>query len=199
VFSLMAAIIPGEPPVLSNFTPSGVYEPRTVVPASTWLFTRALADRVGRWRSYRACYQAPSQDWLYRAHAQGGNLRLVPALTVVAFPSGYRPGSYLDNDDAEHGAWSERIRNEPGFREQLLTDLVLGQAREGPYAASSTAVWLYLSRAAKNAAGAVLSAAGIPPASVRLFLSSPRKGAFIDSLRRVRGLPELSRREAMKR
>lgn len=198
MFSLMAAIIPGQPPVLGNFTPSGRYEPRTVVPASSWLFRRTLTERVGPWRSYRDCYQAPSQDWLYRAHARGCDLRLEPALTVVAFPSGYRRGSYVDGDDGEHRAWAERIRSNPAFREDLLTDVALGQAREGPYAVSSTAVLPYLSRAVKNAARATLSAVGVPPASVRLFLTSPRKGAFIDSLRHARGLPELSRRRSEK-
>src|SRR5918993_934900 len=191
--SLMAAIIPGHPPALSNFTPSGRYEPRTVVPASSWVFRRSLSERVGPWRSYRECYQAPSQDWLCRAEQAGSDSRLVPALTVVAFPSGYRHGSYTSNDDTEQVEYLARMTSDPVFRERLLTEMVLGQAAGGPYTLSTTAVRPYLSRAVKNAVSAALSAAGVPPASVRLFMTSPRRGHFIETLRRTRGLPPLSR------
>ena len=191
VFSLMAAIIPGHPPALSNFTPSGHYEPRTVVPASSWVFRRSLSERVGPWRSYRECYQAPSQDWLCRAQQAGSDSRLVPALTVVAFPSGYRQGSYTSNDDSEQAQYLARMTSDPLFRERLLTEMVLGQAAGGPYTLSTTAVRPYLWRAVKNAGSAALSAAGVPPASVRLFMSSRRRGHFIETLRQTRGLPAL--------
>jgi glycosyltransferase involved in cell wall biosynthesis len=193
VFSLMAVIIPGHEPVLSNFTPSGRYEARTVVPASAWLFRRALWARVGPWRSYRESYRAPSQDWLHRAMRAGSDSRLVPAVTVVAFPSGYRQGSYTDRDDSENASYAARIATDPQFRESVLTSMVLGQAAGGQHGLSTTAVRPYLVRGGKNAVSAALSAIGVPPGAVRLFLKSRRRGHFIDSLRRVRGLPALSR------
>lgn len=193
VFSLMAVMIPGHPPALSNFTASGRYELRTVVPASSWLFTRALSDRVGPWRSSRQCYQAPSQDWLRRAKHAGADLRLLPSLTVVAFPSGYRKNSYVDRDDSENARYAARMRAEPEFRERLLTDLVLGQAAGGEYALSKTAVRPYLRRAASNAISAALSRLGVSPVSVRMLLRSPRRGYFIDTLRQTRGLPAFPR------
>ena len=187
VFSLMAVVIPDRPPVLSNFTPTGHYEPRTVVPTSSWLFRRALAKRVGSWRSYRECYQVPSQDWIYRANRAGADLRLVPSVTVVALPSGFRRNSYVNQDDSENAEFAARIRSEPGFRERLLTSIMMGQA------SSTASVRSQLVRAAKNAVSATLSAFGIPPASVRFFLKSRRRGHFIDTLRQVRGLPALTR------
>ena len=193
VFALMALIVPGHPPLLSNFTPSGRYEPRIVVPASSWLLRRGLVDRVGPWRPYRGSYQAPSQDWLHRSARAGADLRIVPSLTVVAFPSGYRKNSYIDRDDSEHARYAASIRSDSTFRERLLTEMVLGQAGGDELTLSGTAVRSYLRRAAKNAAGAVLSWCGVSPASVRLFLKSRRRGHFIDTLRRTRGLPELSR------
>jgi len=193
VFALMAVVIPGHPPVLSNFSPSGRFEPRIAVPASSWLHRRALWERVGPWRSYRECYQAPSQDWLHRAMRAGADSRLVPSLTVLAFPSGYRHGSYTRGDDAENASYAARVHCDARFRERLLTDIALGQAAGDKYALSTTAVGPYLARGAKNAVRAALSALGVPPAAVRLFLQSPRRGHFIDTLRQARGLPALSR------
>lgn len=193
VFSLLAMMIPGHPPILSNFSPSGCYEPRVSVPASSWLFRRELFERVGPWRSYRLSYQPPSQDWLFRALRAGSDLRLVPSLTVVTFPSGSRKNSYVDPDDAENARYAALVGSDPAFREQLLTEIVLGQVAGDPLALSRTAVGSYVSRAAKNAINAALSRLGVSPASIRLFLESPRRGHFINTLRRTRGLPELSR------
>ena len=195
VFSLMAMMIPGHRPLLSNFTPSGRYELRTVVPASSWLFRRDLADRVGPWHSYRMSYEAPSQEWLSRAARAGASLRLVSSVTVIAFPSGYRRNSYLDPDDSEQARCAAGIRSESAFRERLLTEMMLGQAAGDELALSKTAVGSYLRRAAKNTASAVLSRGGVSPAAVRLFLKSRCRGHLIDTLRRTRGLPDLSRKE----
>jgi hypothetical protein len=85
------------------------------------------------------------------------------------------------------------MKTETDFRERLLTDMLLGQAAEGQHALSTTAVRPYLWRACKNGVSAALSAVGVPPASVRLFLRSPRRGHFVDTLRRTRGLPALPR------
>lgn len=191
VYSLIAQVVPGHPPILGCFSPSGRYEPRTFVPASAWLLRRTLADRVGPWRSHRECYQAPSQDWLWRAARAGADTRLAPSVTVVTFPSGYRRGSYASADDSENAGYAARIAGDPGFRERLLTDVALGQAAGDPYALSTTAVLPYLSRAARNTVLAALSAAGAPPASVRMFLQSRRRGHVVDALRQVRGLPPL--------
>ena len=193
VFSLTATVIPGHRPILGNFTPSGRYEPRTFVPASSWVFRRVLSDRVGGWRSYRESYHTPSQDWLYRASRAGADTRLVPSLTVVTLPSGYRRDSYVAGDDSENAHYAARMTGDPHFRERLLTEIAIGQAAGDRYALSTTAVLPYLSRAAKNAAAAVLSAAGAPPASLRMFLNSTRRGHYIDTLRHVRGLPALPR------
>ena len=193
VFPLIATVIPGHRPVLGNFTRSGRYEPRTFVPASSWVLRKSLAERVGAWRSYRDCYQAPSQDWIYRAARAGADARLVPSLTVVTLPSGYRRGSYTSGDDSEIAEYAARIGADPRFRESILTEIALGQAEGDPYALSTTAVLPYLTRAARNAAAAAISAVGAPPASIRTFLRSRRRGHLIDALRQVRGLPALSR------
>jgi glycosyltransferase involved in cell wall biosynthesis len=196
VFSLIATVIPGHRPVLAGFTPTGRYEPRTIVPASAWLFRRSLAERVGPWRSHRECYQAPSQDWLYRATRSGADARLVDSLTVLAFPSGYRSGSYASRDDSENAGYRRSMREDPGFRERILTGIALGQAAGDPYALSRTAIVPYVVQGAKNAAIAALSASGASPAAFRLFLKSRRRGHLIDELRQIRGLPALPRGRA---
>jgi glycosyltransferase involved in cell wall biosynthesis len=191
VFPLMANVIPGHPPAMSNFSPSGSYDPRVVVPASGWLFRRQLWTRVGPWRSARQCYQAPSQDWLLRAWKAGARLQMIPVLTAVALPSGYRRGSYTTRDDSEHAAYAARLRHDPWLREQLLLDMALGQASGSEYSLSGFATGSYLRRGAKNIIRAAVARLGIPPAVVSLWLKSRRKGHFIDTLRQVRGLPPL--------
>lgn len=192
VFSLMASIIPGRPPTLANFSPSGLYEPRVVVPASSWLFRRTLWKAVGRWRSHRECYQAPSQEWLLRAWKHRATLRLVPVLTVIALPSGYRRGSYTTRDDSEHAFYAGRLESDQALREQLLLELALAQAGGAPDSLGSFATTSYLRRGAGNIVRAGMSRLGVPPAAVSLALRYGRKGRFIDALRQIRGLPSIA-------
>ena len=199
VFSLMAAIIPGEPPVLSNFTPSGVYEPRTIAPASTWLFTRALADRVGRWRSLPRVLPGPisglALSRLRAGRQSAARARAHRGGVPVRLSTGELPGQRRCRTRGVVGA----DRNEPGFREQLLTDLVLGQARDGSFAASSTAgPALPVARREERRARRALGRRH--PARVGAVVPLlAEEGGVLSLARRLRGLPELSRTEAMKR
>jgi glycosyltransferase involved in cell wall biosynthesis len=193
VFSLMSVIIPGQPAVLSNVAPAGRYEPHVVVPASAWLLTRTLWNRVGPWRSFRQCYQAPSQEWLMRAWRGGALMRMVPSMTVIAFPSGHRRNSYVSADDSEQARYAARLDPGAGLREELLLSIALGQALAARHSLSGTVVGPYLVRGARNLLRSALAAAGISPAAFRLFLRSRRKGYFIDTLRQARGLPVIPR------
>lgn len=175
---------------LTGVTAAGRYQPHLIVPASTWLIRRSLWEAVGPWRGFRECYNFPSQDWLFRAHRMRRTLLEVPQLSVFAIPSGERRGSYTRRDASEHRALVARMRDDPRFRERELLSIAAAHARD----AQDTSVRTHLRRAAASAMHRAALAAGVSPLSVRHALKGLAKGAEIDRLRAVRGLPRLERR-----
>lgn len=193
VFTLVDAVSAAGRNSLWCVVPRMRYEPGLLVPASCWVCRRALIEEVGPWRSYRECHSVPSQDWLYRAWRAGKDLRLVPRLTVVAVPSGTRRGSYANREVRENQHYFDRIRTEPDFRERELTAVATNF--ETPWLRWYPAPQLLL-RALRNALAGACLAARLDPVAVRNFFIYFRKGAFLDRLRRRRGLAPLSRTSA---
>jgi glycosyltransferase involved in cell wall biosynthesis len=187
VFSLIDQLQPDGTRWLVNACASGRFEPLVSVNASAWLFRRSLADAVGPWRHYRQCHLVPSQDWLHRAHAAGKALVLVPRLSVVAIPSGFRARSYADRQEVEHRQIVERLRTEPDFVERELTAIALTHAGADPRIGANVSVRPYAARAVVNLLRKVVVRLGGHPAGLRLRLR--RRGALIDGFRRTRGLP----------
>ena len=167
---------------------TGRYEPTTTVPASSWLLRRSLSEEMGPWKYYRECYVPPSHDWLERAHAAGKSLVCTGRVSVIAIPSGHRPGSYSERQDFEHERIVGRMRDEPDFLERELTTLALSHALVDPRTGVSSAIRMYAARAARNIARLALAACGLSPQGVRLGFRF-RRGAVIDSFRHTRGLP----------
>ncbi len=195
VFTLLDVIKPGggkwKPHRLPTAAPHLRYDPRLHLPASCWVFKRELAAQVGPWRFYRDCHLIPSQDWLFRAWKAGHDLRCVPRLTVAAIPSGKRQGVYAKREFEENRRIYERILYEPDFREQELTDIALGYRMHWlEFQAAEDLV----ARACGNLFDKLCLKAGWHPKAVRNFLRYLRKGAYVDRLRRQRGLPALPRR-----
>lgn len=185
VFTLRLIAQRDGPNLLAHATKTGRYEPYVDVAASSWLLRRELVEEVGPWRFYRECYSTPSQNWLYRAWRMGKDLRLIPRLTGVGIQSGNRPGVYAARESHENLLYFERMVNEPDFRECQLEALAWN------YAARSygdVQILSHASRAAKNLVKRVAMLLRLPPAAVILFLQYRRKGGFIDSLRRRRGI-----------
>lgn len=188
VFSLVEAVAPEGPPRLLGASLAGGYEPHLFAPASTWLLKRELAVGLNGWRMSTECFDAPSQDFLQRAQRSGARLRSHAKLTVLAIHSGTRPQSYVTDDADEHETWAARL-SEAGSRERELTTL----------AASIAAYWsaLYWSEvrrpfllAFKNFAGRISSWAGVSPQALdHIRRYGWRKGALIEHLRKLRGLP----------
>lgn len=193
VFTLVDAVSDAGRNSLWCVVPGMRYEPGLLVPASCWVCRRALFEEVGPWRSYRECHSVPSQDWLYRAWRAGKDLRLLPRLTVVAIPSGTRRGSYSEREVQLNQHYFERVRRETDFRERELTAIATNF--ETPWLRWYTAPQL-LRRALRNALVRVCIAARLDPVAVRNFFRYFRKGAFLDQLRRTRGLEPLGRRRA---
>jgi glycosyltransferase involved in cell wall biosynthesis len=191
VYGLMVAIHPNGGYRLHGPSPSGSYEPQTEVPASAWVFRQPLLARVGGWRFAREQYDIPSQDWLTRVVKAGGRTRVIPRLSVVALQSGGRARSYADRAEAEHAAWFARISGPADWEPALLCDVMCSLDLQSYAAASTLAVRPFLTRAAKNLARQVLVFGGIRPASAMLWLKYRKRGAFVEHLRRVRGLDPL--------
>ncbi len=177
VFTLLDIVRRGRENRLQGATPSGRYEPDYDVPCSCWVMRRALFEQVGGWRPCRQCFAVPSQDFLFRAYRAGKDLRLAPALTVVAFQSGSRPNGYALREDEEQRVYFERIRRERDFVERELTAMHVTAAQ----------------RARRSWWRRWALAAGWHPLAVRQIARLRRRGAKIDELRRIRGLPPLPR------
>jgi glycosyltransferase involved in cell wall biosynthesis len=186
VFSLMSLIQADGTSWLGSAC-RGRPDNQTTVPASSWLFRRALAESVGPWRYYRDSYRPPSQEWLQRARRAGGILICEPRLTVLAIQSAVRPGCYADRHEFEHQRVSERLKTEPDFLERELTTIALTHALVDPRMGNSSGVTLYAARAWRNLIRHAITAVGLDPTLLRL--APRRRGAAIDDYRRRRGLP----------
>lgn len=189
VFTLMLAVNVTEGKTLVGATSTGRYEPYMSVPASSWLLRREVIEEIGPWKFYRECYDAPSQDWLFRAWKAGKELRMVPRMTVVAIQSGRRKGSYAKREFSEHKEYFERMAHEADFREKELTEIVIRYSSRD----SRLEVIRWFRRGLFNLFLKSCILVGIHPCSVIAFLRDPRKGAKIDRLRRNRGLEVLKR------
>jgi len=188
------------------------YVPHIAVPASLWVLRRELIEEIGPWRRYSECHATPSQEWLFRAWRAGKDLRYTPRLTALALPSGGRPAAYANRDFLENAAVYDRIRRDPGFRQEILIGIAehysfeqasapifdsarrtfrhlvhLTLARDGgwPTGEYTPPLWVAVKKRLLRWAGA----AGFHPMSLEFRLKFRRKGDFIRYLRRLRGLP----------
>lgn len=187
VFTLTIAMDERRRPLLFGAADGGVYAGYTAVPASSWVFRRELAERVGPWRSARRMFGSPSQDWLFRAMKLGAKMRGVPKVTVLAVLSGGRAGSYAERHSADNEHYARLLRDDPAFLERELTHIAAeAVAREG-----SPRIGWHLDRAARNVVRRMAVAFGAHPAALRHAVLYGRRGGFIDALRRTRGLPPL--------
>ena len=167
---------------------NGRYDPvHTEGPISTVLLKSSVARAAGPLRPASDCYGTSSQEWLFRIWRRGFDIRTMPHLTVMQFPSGLRAGSYLKADAPEHAFF------EPRFERPLeLRLLLLDRLRAPPL----RPMWR---RLAKSVALVGLRAAahlGLPPSElVPKFLLGYRHGTFINKLRGIRGLSPMPERD----
>ncbi len=189
VFPLVETILPEGRARLLGASPSGRYVPHVYVPPSAWVLRRELIQEFGPWRSARDCYEAPSEDLLFRAWRAGRDMRLVPRLTVVVIPASERPGVYANRDSREHDFYVGRIQQEPDFRERELSTLAFR------YAAAQFDILSSLILTARNSVRHGLVRLGLRPMAVRRFVQYGRKGSMFNDLRQRRGLPPIEWRD----
>jgi hypothetical protein len=146
---------------------------------------RDLASSVGGWTTAARLFDAPSQEWLRRAHAVGARIHPVDRLTAVQITSGGRHRSYRDRQHDEHDiAAAALVRDEPAYREQLLTAIAIGSSKMATYMRPLT-----LARSAVEATVARACAwCGLPPVVLFNALRYRGRGGFIRHVRKIRGL-----------
>jgi glycosyltransferase involved in cell wall biosynthesis len=83
-------------------------------PPSAIAHERQLGLDTG-WRDYRSIAATPDTDFVGRAAERAGGMLTVPALTVLKFPSAWRPNSYVDKPSHQQRAYLHRIANERLF------------------------------------------------------------------------------------
>jgi glycosyltransferase involved in cell wall biosynthesis len=168
---------------------AGVYHPVAEVHASLWLCRRELFSEVGPWRHSRSCWAAPSQDWLLRAWRLGKRIVASDRVTVIAVHASYYRNCFREARSAVHEELGRRLASDPGFRESELTAAAIDALEKEkslrllPHVAALVRVLSYR----------LLLALGIPPVLAKYRLRNWRRGAYLDRIRRRRGLGVMPR------
>lgn len=172
---------------LEGVPPASGWSPWAFYSASSWVFRRELAERVGEWPSPRECWVTPSQAWLFRAHRAGADLRFLPDAGVIVVWSGKRRGSYARAESPEHDALAMALAADPRFLERAFASAALSAASlqvEGVHHRA----WKGLGRFLLQPVYSALSAAGVHPASLHMMLRHGGRGGFIRDHRRFTGI-----------
>lgn len=191
VWGLTDRLLSGGGRRLEGLFAAGRWTPGPLVPASSWVFRRTLADEIGPWRHRSEIRDIPSQDWLFRAWRAGARMRAVPRVTLVAIGSVKRPGSYARRDEEEQREVFARLEGDPGWREHELGHLLVSQPdelRRSQVFLTSVSVGALLRSLLYRWERRLLLALGINPVAFYRALKLERRGAFVDQLRRRRGL-----------
>lgn len=96
------------------------YDPFEFYSASSWMFRRPLAQRIGPWPHPNSVFVTTSQAWLFRAWRARAVLRGLPRVGVMVVFSGQRKSSYATRDDREHDALAKRLREDSLFRAEAV-------------------------------------------------------------------------------
>lgn len=183
-----AATPPGQP---CGFMLSGVpatqgYWPSAFYFASSFVFKRALAARVGPWLGPEETYLLPSQEWLFRVWRSGAVMRFVAGVSVVALPAGFAPGSYSRRDSPEHDRLVGWIRSDPKYRECILEDVALREAMQRMHDHAYPS-WRTIRRALLRPLTSLILALGFHPHALHLAIRGVSRGKSVSDHRQAHG------------
>lgn len=175
-----------------TFTLEGVaaghgYSPFGFYSASSWVFRRELAARVGPWVGVDRLFVTTSQAWLFRAWRSGARFRFVPKVGVIVVWSGRRAGSYARRESPEHDALSHWMKTDPRARERILEDAAI-HAASRQVSSVHHAPWKSAIRALLYPVYTLLIRLGIHPASLHMAARYGRRGGYMRWHRRFTGL-----------
>jgi len=154
-------------------------------PASTWLFKKQLYYDIGPWDFYKKINNVPSQAWLLKL-SKLKNIGLVNEVTLIVIQSGTRMNSYKNRDYKENQLFAEAIKKNT---DTLLKDIYYNQFLYLKKRDSTNAY--HVKAIVRNLILRVLEFFGLTLGQVLIFFKNPRKGSFINKLRKVRGLPKI--------
>jgi glycosyltransferase involved in cell wall biosynthesis len=102
-------------------------------PPSGTTHRKSVADDVGGWINYReydhARFIAPERELWHRALAAGKKPAVVPRLTALKFPAGWRKDVYATRPCGEQARWTKRIETEPFLEQELLVNCIAGSGK----------------------------------------------------------------------
>ena len=108
----------------------GCISPVSFCSASSWVFRRSLAERIGPWPAAAEVYVSPSQAWLFRAWRSGAVLRFLPAVGVVLVPAWFRAGSSTSHKSPDHEWLARWFKSDSKYRERMLEAVAVSEAIE---------------------------------------------------------------------
>ncbi len=177
---------------LHGVTESGRYDPRSYagkdIPGCFWLVKREVLNELGGWHKHGDELLAPSQELLIRGFRAGKRIVMVPAITAIHFPTSAssRKDCYLRRDESEQVEYLGRMATEDRLRETLLMKALIGAEKR--LARESHNVRTKLGALGVALMWQVGLWFGILPIQVTYFLAYRKKGGFVDTVNRNRGL-----------
>jgi glycosyltransferase involved in cell wall biosynthesis len=154
-------------------------------PASTWLFKKELHIELGPWKFYKKINNVPSQEWLLRV-SKTKRIGIANEVTIIAIQSATRKNSYKNRDFKENEFYFQRIKTSPYM---LLKEIYYDQFL---FLKKRDSKNLYhIMAIIRNLIFDTLDFFGLTFDQVIIFLKNPRKGSFINNLRKIRGLPKI--------
>lgn len=184
-YSRGISVLPDGRRRLLGAAPGGAYLPIAEVHASLWLCRRELFSDVGPWRHSRTCWAAPSQDWLLRAWRLGKKIAAADRVTVVAVHASYYRDCFREARSPIHEELLHGLESDPAFLEKELAAAAIHALEKE----KSLRLLPHLAGLARAGAYRLLLALGVPPVLAKYRLRNWRRGAYIDRIRRRRGLP----------
>ena len=134
--------------------------------------------------------------WSHGTGSPGARLRFRPGVSVLALPSGARPGSYATPHSPEHDYIGARMLDDPHFRETVLEIAAIESEREAMRFRFCRS-WPKAIRAMlARLIGAASIRAGVHPHAIYFALRHGRRGNRINHLRRLAGLGSIPSRRA---
>ncbi len=175
----------------AGHSPGGRFDPRTFHVASSWFMRREAAERVGPWRLECETWVTPSQDWLFRAWRRGVRIHCSEFVSMVAIFTSRRPGFSRRRTSPEHdfvfrevvagdrlrAAALESVASWISRRENLRNDKGSGKGKSKPI--KRIRKWT------RQRVDAGLARLGVHPNTPRVMRAHPRRGAYIESLKKL--------------
>jgi glycosyltransferase involved in cell wall biosynthesis len=168
------------------------FDPAIHPNASSWVFRRELAARVGKLVRRERVYTYPTRDWFWRALRAGATFVPTAAATVVVISATTRVDVYAQRQWREHAQVEAMVASDPRFRERRLIDAL---RHPRPTHLRALRLSVLLRAAAMRVIGRVAYALGFDPEGVYCYYKFPKKwgvlpmrGAVIAELYRRRGL-----------